>query len=371
MPTITLGSDILKKGLRPTKRNPRNSGYLIESKGAVGLDGVLQAIDELASTLTSATHILNFDAQTGSFTAGNTITGATSGATATIEAVWDNGTVGTLNLSSVSGTFQDDEFIYESLGSDLVTDGDCSSDSFTKGDGWAYDAINEDYDCDGSQAGTSLLQQAGVAAIGGVYRIGFILSNYSAGSVAPRLGTGTGEGASRTANGTYYDGVVTTSGTLILAANSSFVGTVDNIETKALVNYALANGAASEIAFDTFPYPQLFVGTNHIIVCYQTQIYEWVSGTLVLKITASVAGSTWTCVESHDYIYLSNGQVSIERNPQSNAYAETTLIPTAMSSCNFNGQVLLGSPDVATDGVDLVALDSIITVTVTPIGSIP
>ena len=121
---------------------------------------------------------------------------------------------------------------------------------------------------------------------------------------------------------------------------------------------------------DTFPFPQLFVGQNHIIVCGLTKIYEWVSSALVLKITASVAGSTWTCEHFHDYIYLSNGQVSIERNPQSNAYAETTSIPTAMSSCDFNGQVLLGAPDVATEGADLVALDSVITVTVTPVGSV-
>ena len=67
---------------------------------------------------------LNFDAQTGSFTATNTITGATSGATATIQSVVDAGATGTLTLSNVIGTFQDDEVIYESaLGAELLTDG--------------------------------------------------------------------------------------------------------------------------------------------------------------------------------------------------------------------------------------------------------
>jgi len=73
---------------------------------------------------------LNFDASTGSFTIGNTITGATSDATATIDQVFSSGTTGTLVLSSISGTFQDDEIIYESaLGSELVTNGNCELDA--------------------------------------------------------------------------------------------------------------------------------------------------------------------------------------------------------------------------------------------------
>jgi len=73
---------------------------------------------------------LKFDAQTGSFTPGNTITGATSGATATIVAVYQSGGIGYLYLSNISGTFQDDEIIYESaLGSELVTNGDMELDS--------------------------------------------------------------------------------------------------------------------------------------------------------------------------------------------------------------------------------------------------
>ena len=76
---------------------------------------------------------LNFDAQTGSFTPTNTITGASSGATATILSVTDDGTTGILYLTSVVGTFQDNEIIYESaLGSELITtqnDRDFSSET--------------------------------------------------------------------------------------------------------------------------------------------------------------------------------------------------------------------------------------------------
>ncbi len=78
--------------------------------------------------LDSLVYALNFDAQTGSFTVGNTITGADSEATATIDYIIDDGTTGTLYLSTISGTFQDDEIIYESaLGSPEVDD-DCAND---------------------------------------------------------------------------------------------------------------------------------------------------------------------------------------------------------------------------------------------------
>lgn len=57
---------------------------------------------------------LPFDAKTGNFTAGLVVTGGTSGATATIVAVDDNGTTGTLIVKGISGTFQNDETITDS-----------------------------------------------------------------------------------------------------------------------------------------------------------------------------------------------------------------------------------------------------------------
>ena len=63
---------------------------------------------------------LNFDEQTGSFSPGG-ITGATSGATATVlEEIGGE----TLTLTGITGTFQDGEIIYQSeLGAELITDG--------------------------------------------------------------------------------------------------------------------------------------------------------------------------------------------------------------------------------------------------------
>ncbi len=64
---------------------------------------------------------------------------------------------------------------------------------------------------------------------------------------------------------------------------------------------------------DDFPYPQIFVFTNVIIVCSSTKVYEWVSSALVEKIEVS-AGSTWVALDFNDYIYLSNGNAAVVRD---------------------------------------------------------
>lgn len=94
---------------------------------------------------------------------------------------------------------------------------------------------------------------------------------------------------------------------------------------------------------DTFPYPQIFVFTNVILICTSTKIYEWVSSALVLKATVT-AGSTWVALDFVNFIYLSNGDKVVIRNALTKAYSETTDYPTAMAAVDFNGQVLLGAP---------------------------
>jgi len=43
---------------------------------------------------------------------------------------------------------------------------------------------------------------------------------------------------------------------------------------------------------------------------------------------------------------MSNGNVAVLRNPESNVYAITTDQPKAMALCNFNGQILAGATDI-------------------------
>ncbi len=125
---------------------------------------------------------------------------------------------------------------------------------------------------------------------------------------------------------------------------------------------------ATTVITDTFPYPQIFVFTNFIIVCSQTKIYEWVSGALVLKLTIA-AGSTWTAVDFFDYVYLSNGKVVVIRNPDLGTYSITTTLPTTSSICNFQGQVIVGAPDMAIPGASLTMKADPIVLTMTQLGT--
>jgi hypothetical protein len=61
--------------------------------------------------LNAAVTRLNYDAETQTFIAGRTLTGGTSGHTATIQSVIDNGATGTLILSGATGIFSDNETI--------------------------------------------------------------------------------------------------------------------------------------------------------------------------------------------------------------------------------------------------------------------
>lgn len=72
---------------------------------------------------------LAYDTQTGNFTAGNVLTGATSGATARIAADSDSGTTGTLTLQDVVGTFVDNEVIADGAGGSALVNGSLSANN--------------------------------------------------------------------------------------------------------------------------------------------------------------------------------------------------------------------------------------------------
>lgn len=76
-----------------------------------------------ASIIIDGLQVLPYDALTGTFTAGNTIIGASSGATAVVAfTALLSSAEGLLGLRSISGTFTDNEIIYEaSYGSELLS----------------------------------------------------------------------------------------------------------------------------------------------------------------------------------------------------------------------------------------------------------
>jgi len=128
--SITLDSNSrtgnLAKGLRPSKRMPRNSGgFLVECSGCVGRDGVLSVLDELERIDTDIVTV-EYTSRTNSYTVGNTLTGGTSEATGTILRSDVDGTSGTLYLWDVTGTFTDTESISDGTAS-ATADGNSSA----------------------------------------------------------------------------------------------------------------------------------------------------------------------------------------------------------------------------------------------------
>ena len=119
---------------------------------------------------------------------------------------------------------------------------------------------------------------------------------------------------------------------------------------------------------DAFPFPQIFTFTNFIIVCSSTKIYEWVAGALVLKLTVT-AGSTWSAVDFYDYVYMSNGKVAVVRDYGTDEYSLSADLPTANSILNYNGQVIIGAPDVTIPGIGLLLDASPLDVTLSQEGS--
>lgn len=92
---------------------------------------------------------------------------------------------------------------------------------------------------------------------------------------------------------------------------------------------------------DGFPYPQIFLLSNLILVCGKTKIYEWVNSALVEKLTVT-AGNPWTVVEFYDQLYMSNGVVAVERRAGDKVYAVRNDLPVAEALFNFGGQVIAG-----------------------------
>jgi hypothetical protein len=105
----------------------------------------------------------------------------------------------------------------------------------------------------------------------------------------------------------------------------------------------------TSVITDSFPYPQIFVFPELIIVFGSTKIYEYnpTTSTLTLKLTVTV-GNLWRCIAKGFYAYMSNGVVAVERSPESGVYSLATDVPIVESICDFNSQIIVGAPTIAT-----------------------
>lgn len=92
--------------------------------GVNGTDtGFIYDGDTFYPSVADGLFALDYDALATSFTEGETVTGGTSGATAEIVSVIENGALGRLWIKDISGTFQDDENLTDGAGGDATADG--------------------------------------------------------------------------------------------------------------------------------------------------------------------------------------------------------------------------------------------------------
>jgi len=118
---------------------------------------------------------LDYDAQSSNFTEDDTLTGGTSGATGIIRNDTDAGAAGTLELTGVSGTFQDNETITDPSGGSADVKG-----AGTFKINWLNGSISTAIDPDNGDKGKA----TGLGKIGGLMLIFFERAMYSWNSVS-------------------------------------------------------------------------------------------------------------------------------------------------------------------------------------------
>ena len=129
------------------------------------------------------------------------------------------------------------------LGSELVTNGSFTGGStgWALGSGWAYssNAINA--------TSTSSVCYQDIAATQSniTYTVTYQISNYSGGNIQWRFGgTGTVDGATRNANGTYTESFTNSSSgdKRLFLSPSGFTGTIDNVSVKEVQGFTSPDG---------------------------------------------------------------------------------------------------------------------------------
>jgi hypothetical protein len=110
-----------------------------------------------------------------------------------------------------------------------------------------------------------------------------------------------------------------------------------------LADYSLNQVDVSDIANVAFPFPQLFIFTNLIVVASLTKIYEF-DGTTLTEVLTISSGSLWQAADFISYIYMSNGITAIKRDAFSGIWSVDSVLPIANAIVNNNSQVLIASP---------------------------
>ena len=80
---------------------------------------------------------------------------------------------------------------------------------------------------------------------------------------------------------------------------------------------------------------------RHLLICNRNTVLEWNYNELILKATVVGTGGLWEVASVDNFIYLSNGQVSLVRDPATGSYTESG--PVCEAICNYNGQIICGN----------------------------
>jgi len=191
---------------------------------------------------------------------------------------------------------------YADLGANVVVNGDFDTDSdWIKDTGWTISGGSGN--CDGSQTGNSnLTPNADNVENGLLYRVTYSISNYSSGSIRIKLGN-TGHGQFNSGNGTYTEeikAVVTTFPRSQINADSSFIGSIDNISVKQIDpndRWTKTGLATIENGVAKF----LDDGTNANSSIIQSGFPANTTYELVFAITRYVAGRIIVLISSDSY----------------------------------------------------------------------
>ena len=97
---------------------------------------------------------------------------------------------------------------------------------------------------------------------------------------------------------------------------------------------------------ETFPFPQIHVGQNHLAVFGETTIWELQGSSFVEMLTGLDAGSIWSVADFHDYLLAANGEQVVKRDAITHTWSvvEDENIPVSYVVAAVNGQLIVGSP---------------------------
>jgi hypothetical protein len=161
------------------------------------------------SASTTVKNFLRYDGQSGAFTVGQVVTGATSGAVGTIAADADGGSAGILTLTSVTGTFVDNEAITDPITGAAVANGANFTGNLTK---LNYVTQTANYTAGllltgATSAATAMILSDSDAGTTGTLTIALLTGTFVTGEIITDSGTG-----SATTSGSQYFQITYTSG---------------------------------------------------------------------------------------------------------------------------------------------------------------